>query len=145
MNSPINILLVEDNEGDAKLTAKALTKARILNKLHVVDDGEKAMDFLYQRGAYLQVPRPDLILLDLNLPKKDGREILEEVKADPNLLQIPVVVLTTSQADEDIARSYGLHANSYIKKPVDFPGFMDVIRGIDGYWLSIVKLPSGSS
>jgi len=141
MPKPINILLVEDNEGDAKLTAKALTKARILNKLHVVDDGEKAMDFLHQRGKYTEAPRPDLILLDLNLPRKDGREVLEEVKADPNLLQIPVVVLTTSQADEDIARSYNLHANSYIKKPVDFPGFMDVIRGIDGYWLSIVKLP----
>ncbi len=142
MTQPYNILLIEDNLGDAKLTAKALSRAKIKNNLHVVDDGNKAMDFFYQRGEYQDAPRPDLVLLDLNLPKKDGREILQEIKADPKLLKIPVLVLSTSHSIEDIDTSYGLHANSYIKKPVDFPGFMEVIHSIDTYWLGTVRLPA---
>ncbi|MBL4634933.1 MAG: response regulator [Kofleriaceae bacterium] len=142
MTTPINILLIEDNLGDAKLTAKALSRAKIENTLYVVDDGMKAMDFFYQRGEYKDAPRPDLVLLDLNLPKKDGREILQEIKADPSLLKIPVLILSTSQSMEDVDTSYRLHANSYIKKPVDFPGFMEVIRSIDSYWMGVVRLPA---
>ena len=142
MTTPINILLVEDNLGDAKLTAKALERAKILNNLFVVDDGMKALDFVYQRGEYSDVPRPDLVLLDLNLPKMGGREVLQAIKADSELLQIPVLILSTSHASKDVESSYSLHANSYIKKPVDFPGFMSVIQTIEHYWMGIVRLPA---
>jgi two-component system, chemotaxis family, response regulator Rcp1 len=138
---PIEILLVEDNPGDVDLTREALENAKVSNSLHVVDDGAKAMDFLYQRREYSGVPRPDIILLDLNLPKKDGRQVLAEIRGDPALAEIPVVVLTTSQADEDIFRAYRLHANCYITKPVDFTRFMQVIRAIEEFWLTVVKLP----
>jgi two-component system, chemotaxis family, response regulator Rcp1 len=139
---PIEILLIEDNPGDVDLTKEALQEAKVRNRLHVVDDGAKAVDFLYKRGAYADVPRPDIILLDLNLPKKDGRQVLEEVKADPQIAEIPVVILTTSQAEEDIIRSYQLHANCYITKPVDFKQFMHVVKSIEEFWLTVVKLPS---
>jgi two-component system, chemotaxis family, response regulator Rcp1 len=137
----IEILLVEDNPGDVDLTREALEDAKVRNRLHVVDDGAKALDFLYQRGEYAEAPRPDIILLDLNLPKKDGRQVLVEIKADPQLAEIPVVILTTSQAEEDIVRSYQLHANCYITKPVDFKQFMHVVKTIEEFWLTVVKLP----
>jgi chemotaxis family two-component system response regulator Rcp1 len=142
---PIEILLIEDNPGDVDLTKEALQEAKVRNRLHVVDDGAKAVDFLYKRGAYADVPRPDIVLLDLNLPKKDGRQVLEEVKADPQLAEIPVVILTTSQAEEDIIRSYQLHANCYITKPVDFKQFMHVVKSIEEFWLTVVKLPKRKS
>ena len=142
---PIEILLVEDNPGDVDLTKEALQDAKVRNRLHVVDDGAKAVDFLYKRGEYADAPRPDLILLDLNLPKKDGRQVLEEIKADPQLAGIPVVILTTSQADEDILRAYQLHANCYITKPVDFKQFMHVVKAIEEFWLTVVKLPKRKS
>jgi two-component system response regulator len=138
---PIQILLVEDSPGDVALTTEALRDARIANDLHVVTDGESAMEFLRRKGEYADSPRPDLVLLDLNLPRKDGREVLAEVKWDDDLRRIPVVVLTTSTAEADILRSYDLHANCYISKPVDFPQFLDVVRSIEGFWLSIVRLP----
>ena len=138
---PIQILLVEDSPGDVALTTEALRDARIANELHVVTDGESAMEFLRRQGEYADAPRPDLVLLDLNLPRKDGREVLAEIKWDDDLRRIPVVVLTTSTADADILRSYDLHANCYISKPVDFPQFLDVVRSIEGFWLSIVRLP----
>ena len=141
----IEILLVEDNPGDVDLTKEALQEAKVRNRLHVVEDGAAALDFLYQRGAYAGVPRPDIILLDLNLPKKDGREVLAEVKADAKLADIPVVVLTTSDADEDVLRVYRLRANCYITKPVDFGQFMRVVRSIEDFWLTIVKLPKRKS
>ena len=142
---PIEILLIEDNPGDVDLTKEALQEAKVRNRLHVVDDGAKAVDFLYKRGEYADVPRPDIILLDLNLPKKDGRQVLEEIKADPQLAEIPVVILTTSQAEEDILRSYQLHANCYITKPVDFKQFMHVVKSIEEFWLTVVKLPKRKS
>jgi len=142
---PIEILLIEDNPGDVDLTREALHDAKVCNNLQVVDDGAKAVEFLYKRGEYANVPRPDIILLDLNLPKKDGRQVLEEIKADPQLSQIPVVILTTSQAEEDILRSYQLHANCYIAKPVDFKQFMHVVKSIEEFWLTIVKLPKRNS
>jgi chemotaxis family two-component system response regulator Rcp1 len=138
---PIEILLVEDNPGDVELTRQALDRARVANRLHVVNDGADAVDFLFRRGQYIDVPRPDIILLDLNLPKKDGRQVLSEIKADSDLAQIPVVVLTTSQAEEDIHRAYQLHANCYITKPVDFNQFLRIIATIEEFWLSVVKLP----
>ncbi len=138
---PIQILLVEDSPGDVALTTEALRDARIANDLHVVGDGEAALAFLRGEGEYAGAPRPDLMLLDLNLPRKDGREVLAEVKWDENLRRIPVVVLTTSTAEVDILRSYDLHANCYISKPVDFGEFLDVVRSIEGFWLSIVRLP----
>ncbi len=141
----IEILLIEDNPGDVDLTKEALQDAKVRNRLHVVDDGAKAVDFLYKRGEYADVPRPDIILLDLNLPKKDGRQVLEEIKADPQLAEIPVVILTTSQAEEDILRSYQLHANCYITKPVDFKQFMHVVKSIEEFWLTVVKLPKRKS
>jgi two-component system, chemotaxis family, response regulator Rcp1 len=141
----IEILLVEDNPGDVDLTKEALQDAKIRNRLHVVDDGAKAVDFLYKRGAYVDVPRPDIILLDLNLPRKDGRQVLKEIKTDPQLAEIPVVILTTSQAEEDILRSYQLHANCYITKPVDFKQFMHVVKSIEEFWLTVVKLPKRQS
>jgi CheY-like chemotaxis protein len=139
---PIEILLVEDNPGDVDLTKEALADAKVGNRLHVVDDGAKAIDFLLRNGVYTDAPRPDIILLDLNLPKKDGRQVLAEIKAEPTIQEIPVVILTTSQAEEDILRSYQLHANCYITKPVDFKQFMKVIRSVEEFWLTVVKLPN---
>jgi two-component system, chemotaxis family, response regulator Rcp1 len=138
---PIEILLVEDNPGDVDLTKEALERTKVSNRLHVVEDGEQAIDFLSKRGVYADAPRPDLILLDLNLPKRDGREVLQEIKADPRLTEIPVVVLTTSQADEDVCRAYRLHANCYITKPVNFRQFLKVVQAIEDFWLTVVKLP----
>jgi chemotaxis family two-component system response regulator Rcp1 len=138
---PIEILLVEDNPGDVRLTLEALKDAKIWNRLHVVEDGVAALDFLYQREPYAQAPRPDLILLDLNLPKKNGREVLADIKSDVKLKTIPVVILTTSQAEEDIFRAYSLHANCYISKPVDFAQFTNIVRTIEEFWLTIVTLP----
>ena len=137
----IAILLIEDSPSDAKLTAKTLSKAKVLNNLHIVEDGVEAIAFLAQEGKYLEVPRPDLILLDLNLPKKDGREVLAEIKSDPKLCAIPVVVLTTSEDEEDILKSYQMHANCYLTKPVNLPGFMKVISLIEEFWLTVAKLP----
>jgi chemotaxis family two-component system response regulator Rcp1 len=142
---PIEILLVEDSAADVRLTKEALKEAKVRNVLNVVDDGVKAMEYLQQKGNYADATRPDLILLDLNLPRKGGREVLEEIKIDPNLKRIPVVILTVSRAEEDVLHSYNLHANCYITKPVDFPKFMDVIKSIEDFWLTIVKLPNGSN
>jgi two-component system, chemotaxis family, response regulator Rcp1 len=135
------ILLVEDSPGDVRLTREALKDAKMLINLHVASDGIEAMHFLNREGEYADVPRPDLILLDLNLPRKDGRQVLEEIKENSVLMTIPVVILTTSASEEDILRSYRLHANCYISKPVDLDGFLKVIKSIDNFWLSIVKLP----
>jgi CheY-like chemotaxis protein len=138
---PVQILLVEDSPSDVAMTKAALREGRIANDIHVVDDGEKAMAFLRQEGGYAGAPRPDLILLDLNLPRMDGREVLAEVKSDPILHIIPVVVLTTSSAEADILRAYDLHANSYVTKPVGFENFFDAIRDIESFWLSLVRFP----
>ena len=137
----IEILLVEDNPGDVRLTQEALKEGKVLNNLSVVKDGVQALAFLRREGEYAQMARPDLILLDLNLPKKGGREVLAEIKVDPDLKRIPVVVLTTSEAEKDILESYNLHANAYITKPVALDRFMDVVRSIEDFWLTIVKLP----
>jgi two-component system response regulator len=137
----IEILLVEDNPADVRLTREALKEAKVRNQLYVVEDGVAAMEFLLRKGKYADVPRPDLILLDLNLPKKDGRQVLQEIKQDPDLKRIPVVVLTTSQAEEDIVRSYNLHANCYVTKPVDLDQFITIVKSIEDFWLAIVKLP----
>ncbi len=137
----VEILLVEDSPGDVRLTIEALKEGKVRNKLSVVTDGVEAMDFLHRRGAFASAPRPDIILLDLNLPRKDGREVLQEIKMDPVLRRIPVVVLTTSTAEEDIIRSYDLHVNCYISKPVDMERFIEVVKAIDNFWFSIVKLP----
>jgi chemotaxis family two-component system response regulator Rcp1 len=138
---PIDILLVEDNPGDVELAREALESCKMHNRLHTVDDGEKAMAFLRQQGPYAEVPRPDLILLDLNLPRKDGREVLAEVKADDDLKRIPIVILTTSRAEEDVLKSYNLHANCYITKPMNLDQFLHVVHSIQDFWLSIVVLP----
>lgn len=138
---PVEILLVEDSPTDVLLAREALEHAKVLNNLHVVTDGAEALDYLFRRGEFASVERPDLVLLDLNLPKRDGREVLEEVKNDPDLRRIPIVVLTTSKAEEDILRAYGLHANCYITKPVDFEQFSRVVRAIEDFWFSIVRLP----
>jgi CheY-like chemotaxis protein len=138
---PIEILLVEDNPGDVRLTQEALKENKVLNNLHVVEDGVEAMAFLHRDGKYVDAVRPDLILLDLNLPRKDGREVLSEIKADDDLKRIPVVVLTVSGAEEDILKSYNLHANCYITKPIDLNQFINVVRSIESFWLTIVKLP----
>jgi len=140
---PIEILLVEDNPGDVRLTQEVLNDGKVRNNMHVVKDGVDAISFLQQTGEYAGAPRPDIILLDLNLPKKDGREVLADIKADPDLKNIPIVVLTTSSAEQDIFRSYDLHANCYITKPVDLDQFIRVIRSIEDFWLTIVKLPRG--
>ena len=140
--SSIDILLVEDNPGDVRLTREALRDAKVLNNLHVARDGIEAMDFLHQEGQYAGAARPDLILLDLNLPKRDGRVVLEEIKLDPKLKRIPVVVLTTSEAEQDILQSYNLHANCYITKPVDMEQFVTVVKSIKDFWFTIVRLPS---
>jgi chemotaxis family two-component system response regulator Rcp1 len=140
-SKPIEILMVEDNPGDVRLTREALKHGKVSNTMHVVEDGVAALDFLYRRGAYGKAPRPDLILLDLNLPKKNGREVLQEIKQDAHLQAIPVVILTTSQAEEDVLRAYRLHANCYITKPVDFIQFTKIVRTIEEFWLTIVTLP----
>lgn len=137
----VDVLLVEDDDGDVLMTREAFEHHKIRNKLHVVQDGEEALQFLHREGQYADAPRPGLILLDLNLPRRDGREVLAELKADPALRVIPVVVLTTSEAEEDILRSYSLHANAYVSKPVDFDRFIDVIRQIDDFFVTVVKLP----
>jgi len=139
---PIEILLIEDNLGDVLLTREGLEEAKVRNNLYVVRDGVEALDFLRRQGTYAQAGRPDLILLDLNLPLKDGREVLEEIKHDPHLRSIPVVVLTTSESDEDILRSYELHANCYITKPIDMAGFIQVVKSIDDFWFTVVRLPN---
>ena len=138
---PIDILLVEDNLGDVDLAREALEGSKINNKLYVVGDGEAALDFLNQSNGYADTPRPDLILLDLNLPKKDGREVLADIKAHRNLRRIPVVILTTSNAEEDVLKSYDLHANCYITKPIDLKQFVKVVHSIEDFWFSIVVLP----
>jgi CheY-like chemotaxis protein len=138
---PIEILLVEDSPSDAEFTNEALKEAKVRNHLSIVEDGVQAMEFLRRQGRYTNAPRPDLIMLDLNLPRKDGREVLAELKADDNLRMIPVVVLTTSRAEEDIIRAYKLHANCYITKPVDFQQFLTVVRSIESFWLFVVTLP----
>ncbi|UXI66820.1 response regulator [Tahibacter amnicola] len=138
---PVEILLVEDNEGDVRLTREALREGHFCNRLSVVGDGVHALDFLYRRPPYQEAPRPDLILLDLNLPRIDGREVLAEIKSDPSLRRIPVVVLTTSRAEEDLVRTYDLHANCFITKPVDFDQFIQVVKNIENFWFTIVVLP----
>jgi len=138
---PIDILLVEDNAGDVRLAQEALRDSKILNTLHVVGDGVEAMAFLRREGKYQGVPQPDLVLLDLNLPRKDGREVLAEVKADEKLKRIPVVIMTISKAEEDVLKTYNLHANCYIIKPLDLDQFIKVVKAIEDFWLTIVKLP----
>jgi chemotaxis family two-component system response regulator Rcp1 len=141
---PIEILLVEDNRADVRLTREALTEGKVRNNLHVAPDGIVALEMLRQKGPSAKAPRPDLILLDLNLPKMNGRELLAEIKKDESLRQIPVVVLTTSEDEEDIVRSYELHANCYVVKPVGLEQFLEVVRQIDSFWLEVVKLPHPS-
>lgn len=142
---PIEILLVEDNPGDYRLAMEVFKEAKVNNTLHIVTDGVEAIKFLNNEGKYEDSPRPDLILLDLNLPKKDGKEVLADIKADENLKRIPVVILTVSSAEEDIVKSYDLHANAYITKPIDLDQFINVVHSIENFWLSIVKLPNGVS
>jgi len=141
MGRPIEILLVEDNEGDARLAKEALSDAKVANNLAWVKDGVEALAYLRGKGEFKGTVRPDVILLDLNLPKKDGREVLAEVKQDPDLRRIPVVILTVSEAQEDIVKTYDLHANCYIRKPIDLDQFIKVVRAIESFWLTIVKLP----
>lgn len=141
MTGPIRILLVEDNPGDVRLTREALRDAKMLNELYTAADGVEALAFLRREAPHASAPRPDLILLDLNLPKVDGREVLAAIKESPELRRIPVVVLTSSDAEEDVARSYDLHANCYVRKPVELQSFLDVIQTIDDFWLSVVRLP----
>ncbi|PTR28755.1 two-component system response regulator [Rhodococcus sp. OK519] len=138
----IDVLLVEDDPGDELMTREAFEFNKVRNNLHVVRDGEQALDFLYRRGAYTDAVRPELILLDLNLPKYDGRQVLEKIKSDPDLADIPVVILTTSGAEEDIVRSYKLHANAYVTKPVDLDQFIAAVRQIDDFWVQVVRLPN---
>jgi len=138
----IEILLIEDNPGDARLTEEALKDGKVRNALHVVYDGAEATDFLFNRNKYKHAPRPDLIILDLNLPKKSGQEVLAEIKDDENLKSIPVVILTTSKAEEDIIRSYKLHANCFLTKPIDLNKFFEMVKSIEGFWLTLVKLPT---
>jgi len=137
----IDILLVEDDPGDELITREAFEHNKLHNRLHVAHDGEEGLNYLYQRGGFEDVPRPDLILLDLNLPKYDGRQLLEKIKSDPELCRIPVVILTTSSAEEDVLRSYKLHANAYVTKPVDLDQFINAVRQIDEFFLQVVKLP----
>lgn len=141
MNSMIDVLLVEDDPGDVLMTEEAFAEYKVANRLSVVSDGESAMSFLRQEGEYAEAPTPDLILLDLNLPRMDGREVLAAIKEDSRLRRIPVVILTTSEAEEDILRSYNLHANAYVTKPVDFERFITVVRKIDDFFVSVVRLP----
>ena len=139
---PVEILLVEDNPADVTLTTEALEDSKMLNHLHVVNDGVEAMEFLHRKGKYENAPRPDLILLDLNLPRKNGREVLEEIRADPSLTIIPVVIMTVSKDEKDIYETYRLHANCYIQKPVKFAEFIEIVKSIETFWFSIVMLPS---
>jgi CheY-like chemotaxis protein len=139
---PVEILLVEDSPSDADLTEEALSDGKVLNHLHWVEDGVEALAFLRRQGKYTKAPRPDLILLDLNLPKKDGREVLAQIKADPSLKRIPVVILSTSAAERDILRTYELNANCYVTKPIDLEQFISVVKLIEEFWLALVKLPS---
>ncbi|MDA8082167.1 MAG: response regulator [Nitrospiraceae bacterium] len=143
MGRPIDILLVEDNPGDVRLTQEALKEARVRNDLHVVGDGVEALAFLRRQGLYKDAPRPDLVLLDLNLPKKSGHEVLTEIKSDDTLKRIPVVILTVSKDEEDIVKSYNLYANCFITKPVDLEQFLSIVKSIQDFWLTIVKLPDG--
>lgn len=138
---PIEILMVEDNPGDVRLTVEALKEGKVRNILHTVEDGEEALKFLRRNESYAKAPRPDLILLDLNLPKMNGREVLAEIKTDPDLRRIPVVILTVSKAEQDILKTYDLHANCYINKPVDLEQFLTVVQSIENFWLTVVKLP----
>jgi chemotaxis family two-component system response regulator Rcp1 len=140
-NGPIEILLVEDNPGDVRLTREALKEGKVYNNLHWAKDGVEALEFLRRQGKHAEAPRPDIILLDLNLPKKDGREVLAVIKTDGELKHIPVVVLTTSKAEEDVLKSYALHANCYVTKPVDLEKFIQVVQSIDRFWLTVVTLP----
>ncbi|MHB8100896.1 MAG: response regulator [Methanosarcina sp.] len=142
IDKPVEILLVEDNEGDIGLIEEVFEEAKIRNNIHVAEDGEEAILFLRGEGKFSGSPRPDIILLDLNLPKKDGREVLREIKEDNNLKNIPVVVLTTSRAEKDILRSYELHANAYVTKPLDFDHLIKVVKSIENFWLEVVKLPT---
>jgi CheY-like chemotaxis protein len=142
---PIEILLVEDNRGDSRLAQEALKESKFKNNLYIAEDGVEAMNFLRKTGKYSKMPRPDLVILDLNLPKKDGREVLAEIKNDVNLKRIPVVILTISKAEEDILKSYNLHANCYVTKPLDLDQFMKVVKSIEDFWLTIVKLPNGKN
>jgi len=141
---PIEILLVEDNPGDVKLTKKAFEKSRLKNEIHVATDGLEAMKTLRQEGEYADVPKPDIVLLDLNLPRMNGDEVLVEIKDDPDLKRIPVVILTSSEAEADIAKTYDEHANAYLKKPVEFQGFVETVQRIEGFWFTIVQFPSGN-
>ena len=141
--TPVEILLVEDNPGDVRLTKEALKEGKVYSNLHWAKDGVEALEFLRHQGKFADVPRPDIILLDLNLPKKDGREVLSEIKNDDDLKRIPVVILTTSKAEEDVLRSYQLHANCYVTKPVDLDKFIVVVQSIDKFWLTVVTLPNG--
>ncbi|MGZ6741104.1 MAG: response regulator [Mycobacteriales bacterium] len=140
--APIEILLVEDDPGDVLMTQEAFADHKLANTLHVVTNGEDALSFLRKTGPWTDAPTPDLVLLDLNLPRRDGREVLAEVKGDPELRRVPVVVLTTSDAEEDVLRSYDLHANAYVQKPVDFTRFVAAIRAIDDFFISVVRLPT---
>jgi CheY-like chemotaxis protein len=145
MNHPIEILLIEDNPADVRLTKEAFKEARVRNNIHVVQDGDSALAFVQQKAPYQDAPRPDLILLDLNLPKKDGREVLAEIKADPQTHLIPVVILTTSDDEEDVLRSYNLNANAYLVKPIDVMRFIKMVQSLSAFWLTFVKLPPNSS
>jgi chemotaxis family two-component system response regulator Rcp1 len=141
----VEILLVEDNPGDVRLTIEALREGKVLNNLHVASDGVEALEFLNKEGKFAGAVRPDIILMDLNLPRKDGRELLADIKSSLNLRRIPVVILTTSKAEEDIVQTYDLHANCYITKPVDLDSFIEVVKSIEDFWFSIVKLPPNSA
>jgi CheY-like chemotaxis protein len=139
--TPVEVLLVEDDPGDVLMTTEALAESKVLNNLTVMSNGEEALRYLFREGEHAEAPRPDLVLLDLNLPRVDGREVLARVKAEPSLRSIPIVVLTTSEADEDVLRSYDLHANAYVTKPVDFEAFVKVVRSVDDFFISVVRLP----
>jgi two-component system, chemotaxis family, response regulator Rcp1 len=141
VDDDIRILLVEDNPGDVRLTQEALRGAKVANDLQVVGDGEAAIEYLRRRGRYVDAPRPDIVLLDLNLPRLDGREVLMDIKSDPDLAKIPIIILTSSTAERDIHSAYELHANCYISKPVDFTEFIEAVRSLEGFWLRIVRLP----
>jgi chemotaxis family two-component system response regulator Rcp1 len=144
LGRPVEILLVEDNPGDVRLTAEALLDGKVWNRLSVAPDGVEALAFLRREGTHVAAPRPDVILLDLNLPKKDGRQVLAEIKSDTDLRRIPVVILTTSKAEEDIVKTYDLHANCYITKPVDLMQFLNVVQAVEDFWFCVVKLPTAA-
>jgi CheY-like chemotaxis protein len=141
--APVEILLVEDNPADVRLTKEALKEGKVYSNLHWAKDGVEALEFLRRQGKHAGAPRPDIVLLDLNLPKKDGRQVLQDIKNDENLKRIPVVILTTSKAEEDVLKSYNLHANCYVTKPVDLEQFIRVVKSIDTFWLTVVTLPNG--